>query len=177
MADSPGAPESIQARLGDTRRPGTTGRFPEIEEINVGGGNEIVIRDTNFGGNASPACLNPADNQIDLYTSDGHWEHQALVVNPTFGQCRATLLPREIQLGVRYRFWLRKGSEDDSRDATLGWPGIDGFGSVLPPRGPGRFPPAAFGGKLPCLGAPHLWETGASFNIPHPRGPRRVDLR
>lgn len=74
------APESRQATLGWTRRLGSTGLYFDAEGIYVEGDDEIVIRDTNFGGNDNPVRLNPFYNQVNTYTNEGRSEYQALVL-------------------------------------------------------------------------------------------------
>lgn len=81
LADSLAAPEAFQASLGYTRRLGATGLFLDVEALYNEGDEEIVIRDTNFGGNANPVRLNPAYNQINTYTNEGRSEYKALVVS------------------------------------------------------------------------------------------------
>ena len=44
------------------------------------GDNEIVVRDTNFGGNSNPVRLNSAFNQINTYTNDGRSEYTAVLL-------------------------------------------------------------------------------------------------
>lgn len=80
LDDSLEAPESTQASLGYTRRLGSSGLFLDVEGIYAEGDNEIIIRDGNFGGNANPVRLNPAYNQINMYTNEGRSEYKALVL-------------------------------------------------------------------------------------------------
>ncbi len=75
------APEATQASLGLTRRLGDTGLYLDLEAIYARGRNEIVVRDTNFGGNANPVRLNPEWNQINMYTNEGHSEYRAFVAS------------------------------------------------------------------------------------------------
>jgi hypothetical protein len=81
LADSLEAPEATQVSLGYTRRLGATGLYLDLEGVYVEGDNEIIIRDTNFGGNASPVRLNPAYNQINTYTNEGRSEYKALIAS------------------------------------------------------------------------------------------------
>jgi len=81
LSDNLEAPESFQATLGFTRRLGSSGLFFDAEAIWADGDNEIVIRDTNFGGNANPTRPNPLFNQINTYTNEGHSEYKALVLS------------------------------------------------------------------------------------------------
>jgi hypothetical protein len=75
------APESRQATLGWTHRLGGTGLFFDAEGIYVEGDDEIVIRDTNFGGNANPVRLTPLYNQVNTYTNEGRSLYKALVLS------------------------------------------------------------------------------------------------
>lgn len=75
------APESRQATLGWTHRLGGTGLFFDAEGIYVEGDDEIVIRDTNFGGNTNPVRLTPLYNQVNTYTNEGRSLYKALVLS------------------------------------------------------------------------------------------------
>jgi hypothetical protein len=88
MEDSLKAPESWQASIGYTRRLGNSGLYFDIEGLYAEGDNEILQRDKNFGGNDNPVRPNPAWNQINTYTNDGHSEYFAGIVslNGTFGR-------------------------------------------------------------------------------------------
>jgi hypothetical protein len=97
LEDGLEAPEALQASLGYTRRLGESGLYLDIEGIYSEGDNEIIIRDTNFGGNALPLRVNPNYAQINQYTNEGHSEYTALIVavNGTVGNghliaCNAT---------------------------------------------------------------------------------------
>lgn len=81
LADSLEAPESTQVSLGYTRALGATGLYAGIEGVYSEGDNEIVIRDTNFGGNDNPVRLDPRFNQINTYTNDGESEYQAMILS------------------------------------------------------------------------------------------------
>ena len=81
LADSLEAPESTQVSLGYTRKLGDTNLYAEIEGVYAEGDNEIIIRDTNFGGNDNPVRLNPAFNQINTYTNEGESEYKALILS------------------------------------------------------------------------------------------------
>lgn len=80
LADDLEAPESIQASVGISRRLGRTGLVLEADAVYVDGDNELVFRDTNWGGNDNPVRLNPDFNKVDRYTSEGHSRYAALVV-------------------------------------------------------------------------------------------------
>jgi len=87
LEDNLEAPESWQASLGLTQRIGSTGLFFDIEGLYAEGKNELFTRDKNWNGNDDPTRPNPAYNQINTYTNDGHSEYMALIasVNGTFG--------------------------------------------------------------------------------------------
>lgn len=74
------APESTQASIGLATRLGSTGLYFDVEAIYAEGDNEIVIRDVNFNGNSDPRRPNPAYNQINTYTNEGHSEYTALIL-------------------------------------------------------------------------------------------------
>lgn len=80
-------PESVQASLGFTRAL-WTGFFLDVEGVYAEGDNEIIIRDVNFRGNAQPGRLNPAFNQINMYTNEGRSEYTAGIIrlNGNFGK-------------------------------------------------------------------------------------------
>ncbi|HLA78795.1 MAG TPA: TonB-dependent receptor [Vicinamibacteria bacterium] len=76
------SPQATQVTAGYTAKLGGSGLYADIEGIYVKGKNEIVIRDTNFCGNARGVygCrLNPAFANINTYTNQGHSEYKALV--------------------------------------------------------------------------------------------------
>lgn len=75
------APEATQVSLGYTTPLARTGLFFDVEGIYVEGDDEIVIRDTNFGGNENPVRPNPDFNQINTYTNEGRSEYKALVLS------------------------------------------------------------------------------------------------
>ncbi len=79
LARSLEAPEATQASLGVTQKLGNTGLYLDLEGIYAKGRNEIIVRDTNFGGNANPVRLNPQWNQINKYTNEGHSEYWAFI--------------------------------------------------------------------------------------------------
>ncbi len=73
------APQSDQASLGFTQRLGSTNLFLGAEALYVKGDDEIVVRDTNYDGNPL-ARPNPAWDQINTYTNEGHSKYKALIV-------------------------------------------------------------------------------------------------
>jgi hypothetical protein len=75
------APETTQVSLGFTAKLWNTGLYADIEGQYADGDNEIIIRDTNWGGNANPVRLNSAYNQINTYTNEGHSEYKALILS------------------------------------------------------------------------------------------------
>jgi len=81
LEDSMEAPEALQASLGFTQRLGDSGLYLDIEGIYSEGDNEIIIRDTNWGGNGSPGRPNPIYTQINMYTNEGHSKYKALMVS------------------------------------------------------------------------------------------------
>ena len=74
------APQSNQTSLGLTTRLGRTGLYLDVEGVYSKGTNEILNRDTNFGGNSNPVRLNKAWSNINTYTNDGHSTYKALTV-------------------------------------------------------------------------------------------------
>lgn len=74
------APEAFQTSLGFTQRLGNTALYLDVEGIYVEGDKEIVVRDTNWGGNDNPGRPNAAYGQINTYTNEGRSEYKALVV-------------------------------------------------------------------------------------------------
>jgi hypothetical protein len=77
-------PTSTQASAGYTIKLGGTGLYADVEGIYVKGDDEIIIRDTNFCGNAVGiyACRpNTAWANINTYTNEGHSEYKAFVAS------------------------------------------------------------------------------------------------
>jgi hypothetical protein len=75
-------PRATQATLGYTVRLGRTGLFADFEGVYVKGRDEIILRDTNWKGNAAGGGRpNPAFNQINLYTNQGHSEYKAFTMS------------------------------------------------------------------------------------------------
>jgi hypothetical protein len=83
------SPQATQATGGYTVRLGQTGLYADVEGIWVKGDNELIIRDTNWPGNADPLCAvsasgcrpNKSFNQINLYTNQGRSEYKAFVTS------------------------------------------------------------------------------------------------
>ncbi len=74
-------PQSTQVTGGYTVRLGRTGLFADVEGIYVKGTKEILVRDTNFKGNATGGRINPAWNQINTYTNEGYSRYAAFVTS------------------------------------------------------------------------------------------------
>ena len=81
LAPSLKAPQATQASLGVTQKLGDTGLFLDLEAVYADGRDEIVVRDTNFGGNANPVRLNPYWNQINVYTNQGSSRYKAFIAS------------------------------------------------------------------------------------------------
>ncbi len=76
------SPQATQATVGYTVRLGRTGLFADFEGVYVKGRDEIIIRDTNFRGNAAGGGrISPAFNQINAYTNEGRSEYKAFVMS------------------------------------------------------------------------------------------------
>ncbi len=73
-------PYADQATIGWTTRIGPSVFF-DTEAIWVKGHDEIFVRDKNWSGNATHTRPNPAWDQINTYTNDGHSEYKALVLS------------------------------------------------------------------------------------------------
>ena len=78
MAPTLLAPIATQLSGGYTARVGSTSLYADVEGIYIAGRDEIIIRDTNFAGNAAPKRNNTAFNQINTYTNDGRSRYAAL---------------------------------------------------------------------------------------------------
>ena len=74
-------PQSTQVTGGYTARLGKTGLFADFEGIYVRGTDEIIVRDTNWRGNATGGRPNAAFNQINMYTNEGRSEDKAFVMS------------------------------------------------------------------------------------------------
>jgi hypothetical protein len=84
LSDSFVNPQARQVTAGYTVKLGTTGLFADFEGVYVSGVNEIIVRDTNFCGNARGVygCrLNSAFAQINSYTNEGHSRYVAFVAS------------------------------------------------------------------------------------------------
>ena len=75
------SPQSDQTSLGWTTRLASSRLYFDAEGIYVSGKDEIIIRDTNFGGNAHPVRPNPTWTNINMYTNEGHSKYKALVLS------------------------------------------------------------------------------------------------
>jgi hypothetical protein len=77
-----GNPYSAQMTGGYTRKLGRTGLFADFEGVYVQGYNEVIIRDVNWKGNAAGGGRpNPAFNQINAYTNEGHSDYKAFIAS------------------------------------------------------------------------------------------------
>jgi hypothetical protein len=110
------APNSSQVSGGWTTR--LVGRlFLDTEGVYVRGRDEIIIRDTNFGGNSNPVRLNPAYGQINTYTNEGRAGYKALVVS-----LNGTLAQGHI-VTASYTLASKKNTADDfSPEFPTGYP-------------------------------------------------------
>ena len=111
------APSAIQASAGWTIRLGKGDLFLDAEGVLIDGRDEIIIRDTNFGGNANPVRLNPAYTQINTYTNEGHSSYKALILSLN-GTLRGGHL-----LTASYTLASKKNVADDfSPEFPFGYP-------------------------------------------------------
>jgi hypothetical protein len=77
-----GNPHSAQASGGYTMKLGRSGLFADFEGIYVKGYDEVIIRDLNWKGNAvGGGRPNPAFNQINAYTNEGHSAYKAFIAS------------------------------------------------------------------------------------------------
>jgi hypothetical protein len=77
-------PTARQVTAGYTFKLGSTGLFADFEGVYVKGVDEVIVRDTNFCGNARGVygCrLNTAFAQINSYTNEGHSRYLAFVTS------------------------------------------------------------------------------------------------
>lgn len=79
--DTLNAPQADQVSVGTTFRLGSTNMFLDVEGIYVRGDEEIVIRDVNWNGNATPGRPNKTYDQINTFTNEGHSAYKALVMS------------------------------------------------------------------------------------------------
>jgi hypothetical protein len=116
MAPTLVAPSATQISGGYTTRVGATSLYADVEGIYIGGRDEIIIRDANFAGNATPGRPNPAFNQINTYTNDGRSRYAALVMSLN-GEIGAHLFT------ASYTFAHKKNIADDfSPELPFGFP-------------------------------------------------------
>jgi outer membrane receptor protein involved in Fe transport len=93
-------PESVQASLGWTRAL-PHGFFFEAEGLYSRGRKDLVIHNVNFGGNSNPVRLNPAYNQINVYSNAGRSEYRALILQLNGALENGDLLTASLTLGSR----------------------------------------------------------------------------
>ena len=81
-ADSFVSPASRQVTGGYTVKLGSTGLYADVEGVYVKGVDEVIIRDTNWKGNAAGGGRpNTAFNQINAYTNEGRSEYKAFITS------------------------------------------------------------------------------------------------
>ncbi|HQN97652.1 MAG TPA: TonB-dependent receptor, partial [Thermoanaerobaculales bacterium] len=105
LADDLEAPESVQLSLGVSRQLGHTGLVFEADAVYVEGDNELVFRDTNWGGNDNPVRPNPDYNKIDRYTSEGHSSYAALALGLSGTLGGGHLLMSSITFSDKKNIW------------------------------------------------------------------------
>lgn len=111
------SPQSDQVSLGWTTRLGDSRLYFDSEGIYVSGKDEIIIRDTNFGGNAHPARPNPTWTNINMYTNEGHSKYKALVLSLNGNVRQSDLLTASVT------FADKKNINDDfSPEFTFAYP-------------------------------------------------------
>lgn len=84
LSDDFGNPQARQVTGGYTVRLGHSGVFADFEGVYVSGVDEVIIRDTNYCGNARGVygCrLNPSFAQINTYSNEGHSRYLAFVAS------------------------------------------------------------------------------------------------
>lgn len=116
------APQSTQASLGWTHELWESGVFFDAEAIYVDGRDEIVVRDTNFAGNAAVAAgqaarLDPSYNQINTYTNQGRSRYEALVLSLNGTLPGGHLLTTSLTLADKKNI-----SDDFSPEFPFGYP-------------------------------------------------------
>ena len=110
------SPESDQASLGWTTRLGGSRMFLDTEAIYVKGKDELSVRDTNWAGNATAKRLNPAYDQINMYTNQGHSKYKALVFSLNGNVRQNDLLTASVT------FSDKKNISDDFSPALTDYP-------------------------------------------------------
>lgn len=111
------SPQADQASLGWTTRLGDSRIYFDSEGIYVKGTDEIIIRDTNFGGNANPVRPNATWTNINMYTNEGHSKYQALVLSLNGNVRQSDLLTASVTFADKKNI-----SDDFSPDFTFGYP-------------------------------------------------------
>ncbi len=110
-------PQATQVSLGWTQKLASTRLYLDTEAVYVKGKDEIVVRDVNFGGNANPVRLNPAYNQINTYTNDGHSTYKALIFSLNGNWMENNLLTASLTLADKKNI-----SDDFSPAFPFGYP-------------------------------------------------------
>lgn len=117
LHDSLKAPQADQATLGWTTRLGHSNLFLDSEAIYVKGSDEIVIRDTNWSGNATHIRPNSKYTNINMYTNEGRSTYKALVVSLNGTIAGGHLLTASVTWAEK-----RNINDDFSPDYTTGYP-------------------------------------------------------
>lgn len=169
MDDHLEAPESTQANLGYTMRLGSTGLYLDADAIYAKGEKEIVVRDTNFGGNAHPVRPNPAYTNIVTYTNEGHSKYQAFVLG-----VKGMLFGRHLVQGSVTWADKKNISDDFSPEFPFGYPNdpADIEAEYGPSRGDERWHVVLSGVfRLPwALTLAPIWEYGSGQPWTHRLG-------
>ena len=110
------APNSTQVSGGWTTRL-AGGLYLDTEGVYVRGRDEIIIRDTNFGGNANPVRLNRDYGQINTYTNEGRSAYKALIVSLNGTLARGHLVTASYTLASK-----ENTADDFSPEFPTGYP-------------------------------------------------------
>ena len=110
-------PESDQASLGWTTRLGGSRLYFDAEGIYSKGRNEIIVRDTNWGGNATPGRPNKTYDQINMYTNEGHSKYQAVVFSLNGNVRQTDLITGSLTIASKKNI-----SDDFSPEFPFGYP-------------------------------------------------------
>ncbi len=111
------APEATQASLGLSQRIADTGLYVDLEALYAKGRNEIVVRDTNWGGNSNPVRPNSDWNQINMYTNQGRSEYKAFVASLNGYLKGGHLITASLTVGSKKNI-----SDDFSPEFPYGYP-------------------------------------------------------
>lgn len=111
------SPESTQVSLGYTMKLGDSRMYLDTEGIYVKGENEIIIRDTNWSGNATHVRPNTAYDQINMYTNEGRSRYRAVVVSLNGSIRKNDLITASLTVADKDNI-----SDDFSPDFPTGYP-------------------------------------------------------